>query len=63
MAGYDLERFGDVLNKGQSGLIVVYATNNMADQIAADIKATDKYVSRETHLRPRRPRRDTAARR
>jgi hypothetical protein len=35
-----------VLEQGQAGLIVVYATN-MADQIAANIKAVNKYVSKE----------------
>ena len=33
-----------MLEKGQAGLIVVYATN-MADQIAANIKAVNRYVS------------------
>ena len=42
----DLERLGGVLDKGQAGLIVVYATN-MADQIAANIQATNKVVSKE----------------
>jgi uncharacterized membrane protein len=42
----DLKQLGDVLNNGQAGLIAVYATN-MADQIAASIKAQNKYVSRE----------------
>ena len=32
------------LKKGQAGLIAVYATN-MADQIAASIKAQNKYLS------------------
>jgi uncharacterized membrane protein len=35
---HDLKGLGDVLGQGQAGLIVVYATN-MADQIAANIKA------------------------
>jgi uncharacterized membrane protein len=42
----DLKQLGDVLNNGQAGLIAVYATN-MADQIAASIKAQNKYVSKE----------------
>jgi uncharacterized membrane protein len=42
----DLKQLGEVLNKGQAGLIVVYATN-MADQIAASIKAENRYVSKE----------------
>ncbi|HEX5297917.1 MAG TPA: hypothetical protein VFW50_13095 [Streptosporangiaceae bacterium] len=33
------------LKKGQAGLIVVYATN-MADQIAAFLKAHNKHVSK-----------------
>jgi hypothetical protein len=35
-----------VLEQGQVGLLVVYATN-MADQVAANVKAVDKYVSQE----------------
>jgi uncharacterized membrane protein len=42
----DLKQLGETLNKGKAGLIVVYATN-MADQIAANIKAVNKYVSKE----------------
>ena len=42
----DLKALGDVLGQGQAGLIVVYATN-MADQIAANIKAVNKAVSNE----------------
>ncbi len=33
-----------MLDKGEAGLIVLYATN-MADQIAANIKAVNRYVS------------------
>jgi len=40
----DLQELGSVLDKGQAGLIVLYATN-MADQIAAYIKAENRYVS------------------
>ena len=40
----DLKQLGETLNKGQAGLIVIYATN-MADQIAASIKAENRYVS------------------
>ena len=40
----DLKELGTVLDKGQAGLIVLYATN-MADQIAASIKAENRYVS------------------
>jgi uncharacterized membrane protein len=42
----DLEKLGEVLHQGEAGLIVVYATN-MADQIAANIKAVNHYISRE----------------
>jgi uncharacterized membrane protein len=42
----DLKQLGDVLNKGQAGLVAVYAVN-MADQIVASIKAQDRYVSKE----------------
>lgn len=42
----ELKQLGEVLEQGQAGLIVVYATN-MADQIAANIKAVNKYVSKE----------------
>ncbi len=42
----DLKELGDVLGQGQAGLIVVYASN-MADQIAANIKAVNKHVSNE----------------
>ena len=42
----DLKQLGTVLEQGQAGLIVLYATN-MADQIAASIKAENKFVSKE----------------
>jgi uncharacterized membrane protein len=42
----DLKELGAVLKKGEAGLIVVYATN-LADQVAASIKAHQKYVSKE----------------
>ena len=42
----DLKQLGTVLDKGQAGLIVIYATN-MADQIAASIKAENRFVSKE----------------
>jgi hypothetical protein len=35
-----------VLEQGEAGLIVVYAVN-MADQIAANIKAANRHVSEE----------------
>jgi uncharacterized membrane protein len=40
----DLKQLGEVLDKGDAGLIVIYATN-MADQVAASLKAEDRYVS------------------
>jgi len=42
----DLKALGEVLDQGQAGLVVVYATN-MADQVAANIKAVNKFVSKE----------------
>ena len=44
MSNDDLKQLGAVLDKGEAGLIVIYATN-MADQIAANIKAENRYVS------------------
>jgi uncharacterized membrane protein len=40
----DLEEMGETLEKGSFGLIAVYATN-MADQVAATIKAVNRHVS------------------
>src|SRR3954464_13505487 len=45
----DLKELGDVLDEGEAGLIVVYATN-FADHIAASIKAANRVVSRETDV-------------
>ena len=45
----DLKDLGDVLDDGRAGLIVVYATN-MADQIAANIKAANRIVSKATDM-------------
>ncbi len=42
----DLKQLGATLDKGKAGLLVVYATN-MADQIAASIKAENRFVSKE----------------
>ena len=44
MSNDDLKQLGTVLDKGQAGLIVIYATN-MADQIAASIKAENRHIS------------------
>jgi len=40
----DLKQLGEVLEKDTAGLVVIYATN-MADQVAANLKAEDRYVS------------------
>jgi uncharacterized membrane protein len=45
----DLKDLGEVLDEGEAGLIAVYATN-MADQVAANIKAANRIVSRETEI-------------
>ena len=44
MKDSDLKKLGEVLDKGDAGLIAIYATN-MADQVAKSIKAEDRYVS------------------
>jgi uncharacterized membrane protein len=44
MKDSDLKELGEVLDKGEAGLIVIYATN-MADQVAASMKAEDRFVS------------------
>ena len=44
MDNKDLKQLGQVLDEGNAGLVVIYATN-MADQIAASIKAENRYVS------------------
>jgi uncharacterized membrane protein len=46
MSNDDLKELGAVLDKGQAGLIVIYATN-MGDQIAANIKAQNRYMSKQ----------------
>jgi uncharacterized membrane protein len=46
MSNDDLRQLGTVLDKGQAGLIVIYKTN-VADQIAASIKAENRFVSKE----------------
>jgi uncharacterized membrane protein len=42
----DLKALGDVLGEGEAGLIVVYAAN-MADQVAANVKAVNKHISQQ----------------
>jgi uncharacterized membrane protein len=44
MSNDDLRQLGTVLENGEAGLIVIYATN-MADQVAASIKAENRFVS------------------
>ena len=44
MSNDDLKQLGTVLENGEAGLIVIYATN-MADQVAASIKAEDRFGS------------------
>jgi uncharacterized membrane protein len=46
MKDTDLKELGTVLEAGQAGLIVLYATN-VADQVAALIKAENRFVSQE----------------
>jgi len=46
MSDDDLKELGGVLGKGQAGLLVLYKTN-MADQIAANIKAENRFVSQQ----------------
>jgi uncharacterized membrane protein len=50
MSNDDLKRLGETLSRGQAGLIAVYATN-MADQIAASIKAENRFVSSQIDAR------------
>jgi uncharacterized membrane protein len=45
----DLKELGEVLDEGDAGLVVVYATN-LADQVAANIKAANRLVSKATDL-------------
>ena len=45
----DLKELGQVLDEGKAGLIVVYATN-MADQVAANIKAANRMISKATDM-------------
>ena len=45
----DLKQLGDVLDSGTAGLIVVYQAN-LADQVAATIKAVNRFESRITDL-------------
>jgi hypothetical protein len=49
MSRGDLKELGDLLDAGQAGLIVIYETN-LADQIAANIKAANRIVSKVTDM-------------
>jgi uncharacterized membrane protein len=49
MSRGDLKELGEALDTGQAGLIVVYETN-LADQIAANIKAANRIVSKATDM-------------
>ena len=55
MSNDDLKELGQVLDRGKAGLIVLYATN-MADQIAASIKAAEPVHLRGDRRRRRRAR-------
>ena len=46
MSDDDLKKLGEVLDDGQAGLLVLYKTN-MADQVAASIKARNHFISRQ----------------
>ena len=49
MSRGDLKDLGEALDAGQAGLIAVYETN-LADQVAANIKAANRVLSRETDM-------------
>jgi uncharacterized membrane protein len=49
MSRGDLKELGDTLDAGQAGLIAVYEAN-LADQVAANIKAADRIVSKATDM-------------
>jgi uncharacterized membrane protein len=49
MSRGDLKELGDTLDAGQAGLIAVYETN-LADQVAANIKAANRVISRATDM-------------
>jgi uncharacterized membrane protein len=46
----DLKGIANTLQKGEYGVLAVYATN-MADQVAANVKAVNRYVSGEVDAR------------
>ena len=49
MSRGDLKELGETLDAGQAGLVVVYETN-LADQVAANIKAANRIVSKATDM-------------
>jgi len=49
MSRGDLKDLGEALDAGQAGLIVVYETN-LADQVAATIKAADKVLTKQADI-------------
>jgi uncharacterized membrane protein len=49
MSRGDLKELGETLDEGQAGLIVVYETN-LADQVAANIKAANRLISKATDM-------------
>ena len=49
MSRGDLKELGETLDAGQAGLIVVYETN-LADQVAANIKAANRVISKATDM-------------
>jgi uncharacterized membrane protein len=49
MSRHDLKELGEALDAGTAGLIVVYETN-LADQVAANIKAASRIVAKATEM-------------
>jgi uncharacterized membrane protein len=49
MSRSDLKELGETLDAGQAGLVAVYETN-LADQVAANIKAANRVVSKVTDM-------------
>ena len=49
MSRTDLKELGETLDDGTAGLLVVYEAN-LAEQVAANIKAANKVLARETDM-------------
>ncbi|HTT53047.1 MAG TPA: DUF1269 domain-containing protein [Streptosporangiaceae bacterium] len=49
MSRTDLKELGETLDEGTAGLLVVYEAN-LAEQVAANIKAANKILSKETDM-------------